>query len=697
MVYRSSSSALLALAALASTLSVASAVEFFSPDWIIPLAIGTPYPPMSVNVGDSLTFSWSQGTHDVWIYPSGNCDPTGGVQIGSTQDNPTTYVFGEDTAGTTITFACDVGSHCAAGMIMDVTVQGAAEADDDDDPEGNAVVATVPPTGGLNEGTADPLATAPPTNDDLVPTTGNFGTCYVCGNEEDVITNPDFIVSLPNPGQPNFDVSCANLYQDGLNGFIPDESCGFISQMATIPCGCSPPDFTCNICGDEADMMVRNPDQTLTLPTDPSNQVTCGALATAGANGELSPAECTTATLFAFVPCECAPSNFTCSVCGDGNKANNLEAVIEVPGIDETTTCGGIEASGLSGELSPEACTAVTAYNRVTTTCGCAPEEGYGECLVCGDNSSVPMTPDVELTLALADTDTCQSLYDDGKNGLLGPGRCGAAQAQAAFACNCAPPDYTCNVCGGDGTNTTMLYPDTNFTVPGIGLLVNCGELETAGLDGVINPNDCGLISPLVQAQCGCAPTGYTCNICGEDSGGATVTVGNSTFVPGDETTCAAAEAAGLGGDLDPLRCAIYTPLAQVSCGCEVGGTLAPTNATELSVADETPAPSVPGNGTDAPEVAAVLDDEEDALDVASNATTADKPVADNEPGVAAAPEAAPVSAPVAIPVAEQPGSTDGVTGSGQASVSGATTASSTSRLAMAVAACLFGTVVALL
>eukprot|EP00536_Pseudo-nitzschia_multiseries_P006948 jgi/Psemu1/194213/e_gw1.154.62.1 len=122
MVY-SSLPPLSLLAVVATSLfNAAHAVEFFAPDWIIPQNIGTPYPSMTVNAGDTLTFSWSQGTHDVWIYPSGSCDETGKEQVGSFQDNPSTYTFTEADAGNVITFVCDIGSHCEAGMLMDVTV-----------------------------------------------------------------------------------------------------------------------------------------------------------------------------------------------------------------------------------------------------------------------------------------------------------------------------------------------------------------------------------------------------------------------------------------------------------------------------------------------------------------------------------------------------------------------------------------------
>ena len=68
-------------------------------------------------------------------------------------------------------------------------------------------------------------------------------------------------------------------------------------------------------------------------------------------------------------------------------------------------------------------------------------------------------------------------------------------------------------------------------------------------------------------------PTDCTCNICGGADGLVSVTAVNfnTTFVPGEAVTlhyitCAKAEAAGFGGELEPLRCGIYSPLAWRFC-----------------------------------------------------------------------------------------------------------------------------------
>jgi len=583
MVSLLSSPKLLLAVAVAAFLDAAHAVEFFAPNWVIPMEIGTPYPSMTVNAGDSLTFAWSQGTHDVWIYPSGTCNPTDGIQIATVQDNPTTYTFSEEEAGTSITFVCDVGAHCQAGMIMDVVVLAAAGEDEEEtsmtDAEEEIEIEETPEPdivfGGEDLKVEENELPGPEVVTDAVDletATGEFSPCNVCYGENGEVTQPDFVVTLPNPGLPPIQVTCAQLFQDGMDGFIPEASCSFISQVAASQCGCVNLDFTCKICGEDINgpLEVRSPDTPLPIPSDPTTTLTCGELASAGANGELSVDQCGEVSFYAQVPCQCTPVDFSCSICGEGYTVNNPDAVVDSDDLDGSYTCAELEQAGLGGVLSPMECAGAESLNRMTNTCGCVPTEGYDECLICGSTDTVPFSADFNLTVAGMGTNTCDFFYEAGKAGELGPGMCFQAQAQADFGCNCASAVYTCDVCGGG--NTTMLFPEYNFTVPSNGALVNCGVLAAAS---GITPEDCSVISPLVQAECGCAPSGYTCNICGDDSQ-MTITEADVTFIPGEETTCAGAQAAGLSGEYAPLRCEAITPFAQVSCGCEASGTVFP-------------------------------------------------------------------------------------------------------------------------
>jgi plastocyanin len=76
------------------------------------------YDDLELAVGDSLKFEWS-GSHDVWS-TSGGCAFS--KELASTAQSSYTKRF--DAAGV-YNFACSVGSHCAAGQQLKVTVVGA--------------------------------------------------------------------------------------------------------------------------------------------------------------------------------------------------------------------------------------------------------------------------------------------------------------------------------------------------------------------------------------------------------------------------------------------------------------------------------------------------------------------------------------------------------------------------------------------
>jgi plastocyanin len=97
-------------------------------DWFIPTD-GQPYDPVQAKVGDTITFSMGAG-HNVHVHPSGSCDQTGRVFVG--EDAPTTYTFLAEDEGTTMFFACDVGTHCDLGMQIQVTVSAGQPAGNND-------------------------------------------------------------------------------------------------------------------------------------------------------------------------------------------------------------------------------------------------------------------------------------------------------------------------------------------------------------------------------------------------------------------------------------------------------------------------------------------------------------------------------------------------------------------------------------
>lgn len=86
-----------------------------------------PFPKQNLLVGDSITFKLL-GPHDVWIFPSRNCeDRSDKILIGTRGDGIAKYTITEADVGKTLFFACDAGSHCEMGQHMVVSVYAALD------------------------------------------------------------------------------------------------------------------------------------------------------------------------------------------------------------------------------------------------------------------------------------------------------------------------------------------------------------------------------------------------------------------------------------------------------------------------------------------------------------------------------------------------------------------------------------------
>ncbi|OEU11196.1 hypothetical protein FRACYDRAFT_246308 [Fragilariopsis cylindrus CCMP1102] len=464
-----------------TTTTLVNGIAFESPNWIIPSNF-QPYPSMAVNVGDTLTFNWSGGVHDVWIYPSGTCDDSGAYLIGSSSG--TTYSFTEEDAGETLTFVCAIGTHCEAGMLMDTFVVGDGSSTDaptePDEFPGDEFESEEE-----DESEEEELEEEEEDEEELEEEIESFAPCYVCGNEIDQITNPTTIVQLPGgPQNPEgfFPVACQDLFNDGLSGEIPEPSCPVITNLAIMPCGCLNPDEptpVCNICGNDPvdisidgsgnfyNLTVQLPNNTVSLPTEEEPNFICSELAASGLNSELTPTQCQAATLFAFTPCGCGinPADITfdtCDICSNAGNSSvplNPDTVLRLNEQDSTSTCGELHDLGLANGLGQARCRAATF--RATRNCNCSISE-----VATSEPTVEPSTADDEDEV------------------------------------------YVCNVCGDsttDGVVNTMSNPEVNFTDPN-GLLINCGMLNDAGiLGGIITPNDCALISPFASIPCGCS------------------------------------------------------------------------------------------------------------------------------------------------------------------------------------------------
>lgn len=111
MAKLSTSFVTLAAAALCNA-TVVSAADL-AIDWILPYV---DVKETTANVGDTITFAWNSGYHNVFIHPSMDCTMDGAIDVGADPAG-TSYTFVESDAGKDIFFSCDVGrgGHCRAG------------------------------------------------------------------------------------------------------------------------------------------------------------------------------------------------------------------------------------------------------------------------------------------------------------------------------------------------------------------------------------------------------------------------------------------------------------------------------------------------------------------------------------------------------------------------------------------------------
>lgn len=146
--------------------------------WWIPESI--PYPDLVASVGDSIEFQWIAEIHNVFIHPTGDCQQTGRIAVGNV--SPVTYTFLPADAGNTLTFACDVGSHCEFGMNFNVTVLELPE--------------TSTPTFIMTDAPT-PLPVAPPTPAPVAPT-----PAPVSPTTAPVAPTPDTVAPTQPPVSP---------------------------------------------------------------------------------------------------------------------------------------------------------------------------------------------------------------------------------------------------------------------------------------------------------------------------------------------------------------------------------------------------------------------------------------------------------------------------------------------------------------
>ncbi|KAL7573399.1 hypothetical protein ACA910_006505 [Epithemia clementina (nom. ined.)] len=123
--------------------------------WVYPgLYAALPYE--NAIVGDTITFLFATGEHNVYIHPSQSCDPTNHVLVGT--EGGANYTFTDADIGRVV-FVCEVEGHCQedAGQILTVLVTSNSTANTPAQPSASAPPPAPSPTA------RSPLAPVSPT------------------------------------------------------------------------------------------------------------------------------------------------------------------------------------------------------------------------------------------------------------------------------------------------------------------------------------------------------------------------------------------------------------------------------------------------------------------------------------------------------------------------------------------------------
>jgi len=353
--------------------------------------------------------------------------------------------------------------------------------------------------------------------------------CSVCNGGE--ITIPDGVVATLEGQAARCDVLEVN------SNTIPEDACPQIQTIASKPCGCTTPkinvtdnsvnstneqasigrdideSLVCHVCGGPA-QEIGLPGKTVATSL---GMYTCYSVYGAGLIGAIAMDECKNVQTAVQQECGCfldvptaSPSEppFTCSVCGNGRIVTRPDGIIDGT---NTTTCAQYEAVAAKGEISEDQCLVLQQVSG--EGCGCkeapaiptAAPTSY-ECQPCGEGRMIGL-PDAELILPNLQKMSCGDVQQRAEAGIIQDFQCTQIQPLVSEYCGCVDKPYTeapevfeCQICG-DGLRVTN--PDGVVEIP-TQPNRTCAELLDAAVMGHINPNQCFLLHPFVQAPCEC-------------------------------------------------------------------------------------------------------------------------------------------------------------------------------------------------
>lgn len=236
-------------------------------------------------------------------------------------------------------------------------------------------------------------------------------TCFICGSADYSVSNPDTVPLFQSAVDLPKNITCSDLDYIGQidNSITPGKCAALISQTQIFQqCGCN---STKNDIGEDGLSVAGKP----LHPNFPS-----------------------------------------CSICGSG-KMNNPSATVSISvpwGYLENTICENLDAVGLTGYISPQACSDIQSSKQIVETCCLAPNNAtipgesqvlpFPQCFLCGSATDEISNPDSILSLptflGYPDNTTCAYLNNIGKDGKIRPEHCSVirSKTEKIKQCGCS-------------------------------------------------------------------------------------------------------------------------------------------------------------------------------------------------------------------------------------------------------------------
>jgi len=273
-------------------------------------------------------------------------------------------------------------------------------------------------------------------------------------------------------------------------------------------------------------------------------------------------------TLFFYVigqtvPCPEVPAG-GCSVCGDGFCVNDKYALFTFPNQPDRL-CGELESDAYNGLISRVQCSFLPAF--VNDICGCGTE-------------STPYTIPTPSPVAPAPTPTEPLAPVEGGN--------------------CPPiPQGGCSICGEgkcvNNKDALFVFPNQPED--------SCGNLETDGRNGLIEPVQCQFYPAFVTETCGCSNILITeAPTTSPSDGPSALPTSSPTDIPSATPTTGLPSVSPTGvPSASPTQKPTSPPTPPPTQSPSATPTFTPAPVTPITTSPTTPAPTTPAPTTPAP------------------------------------------------------------------------------------------------